>query len=200
MLPLLSVHGHDFTFMRITAGSMRGRTMTAPEIDGLRPTASRVREALFNIVGDLHGDSVLDLFAGSGVIGLEAMSRGASSVCSIEADRNACQTMSAIRDAWKLEGWAIQTGKLPQALPAAQHFDFIFADAPYDKGLSAQIPAWLQKAGITYHTLVIEETSRLNVKWKNDMMPIKHRKYGESTLYFFEPVVEPAVEQVVEQA
>jgi len=164
---------------------MRGRTMRVPNIEGLRPTPSRVREALFNILGDLQGASVLDLFAGSGVIGLEALSRGASSVLSIESNRTACQAMKLIQASWGVEDWIIQTGALPKALPAGQYFDFIFADPPYNTGLAAQIPAWLAKQGISYEHLVIEESSRSRLQWKQDILPVQSRKYSETTLYFF---------------
>ena len=164
---------------------MRGRTMRVPDIEGLRPTPSRVREALFNILGDLQGVSVLDSFAGSGVIGIEALSRGASSVLSIESDRQACQAMKVIQESWGIEGWMIQSGSLPKALPAGQHFDFIFADPPYNTGLAAQVPAWLAKQGISYTNLVIEESSRSRMQWKQNIMPMQERKYSETTLYFF---------------
>ena len=164
---------------------MRGRTMRVPDIEGLRPTPSRVREALFNILGDLQGVSMLDLFAGSGVIGIEALSRGASSVLSIESDRTACQAMKVIQESWGIEGWMIQSGSLPKALPAEQHFDFIFADPPYNTGLAAQVPAWLAKQGISYTNLVIEESSRSRMQWKQNIMPMQERKYSETTLYFF---------------
>ncbi len=169
---------------------MRGRTMSVPDIEGLRPTPSRVREALFNILGDIHGFAVLDLFAGSGVIGLEAKSRGAAKLISIESDRSACQAMQKIQQAWHIDDWQIQAGKLPQSLPPAQHFDLIFADPPYAKGLAEQVPLWLAKAGISYQVLVVEETSRITPKWKNDFLPTRQRKYSETTLYFFEPGVE----------
>jgi len=164
---------------------MRGRTMRVPDIEGLRPTPSRVREALFNILGDLQGASVLDLFAGSGVISLEALSRGASSVLSIESDRTACQAMKVIQESWGTEGWTIQSASLPKALPTGQHFDFIFADPPYNTGLAAQIPAWLAKQDISYTNLVIEESSRSRLQWKQDIWPVQSRKYSETTLYFF---------------
>jgi 16S rRNA (guanine966-N2)-methyltransferase len=173
--------------MRITAGEMRGRTMKVPEIEDLRPTASRVREALFNIIGDVHEMSILDLFSGSGVIGIEALSRGAGQVLSIEGSRAACQAMMAVREAWNIESWTIQAGKLPQALPSNKHFEVVFADPPYGKGLAEQVPGWLEKAGVTYDLLVVEEASRTVMKWKKGVVPSKQRKYGESTLYFFEP-------------
>jgi len=169
---------------------MRGRTMRVPDTQGLRPTSSRVREALFNILGDIQDFTVLDLFAGSGVIGLEALSRGARSLHSIEVDQNACHAMQHIQQGWPIDDWTIQAGKLPQALPSAQHFDFIFADAPYDKGLAEQVPAWLKKAGLSYKILVIEEASQTKMAWKQGFIPTKQRKYGESTLYFFAPGLE----------
>ena len=165
---------------------MRGRTMRVPDIEGLRPTPSRVREALFNILGDLQGASVLDLFAGSGVIGLEALSRGASNVLSIESNRTACQAMKVIEESWGVQGWTIQAASLPKALPSGQHFDLIFADPPYNTGLAAQIPAWLAKQDISYEHLVVEESSRSRLQWKQDILPVQSRKYSETTLYFFD--------------
>jgi len=159
--------------------------MRVPDIEGLRPTPSRVREALFNMLGDIQEKSVLDLFAGSGVIGLEALSRGVKHVTSIEGDRAACSAMKSIQESWKVEGWTIQTGKLPQDLPSFTYFDVIFADPPYNKGLAEQIPAWLKKSNISYDTLVVEEGSQARVNWKQGFAPTKHRKYGETTLYFF---------------
>lgn len=164
---------------------MRGRTMRVPDIEGLRPTSSRAREALFNILGDIQGFSVLDLFAGSGVMGLEALSRGASSLISIEADRAACQAMKLIQETWHIEPWTIHCGSLPKALPEPQHFDFIYADPPYAKGLAEQVPVWLEKKGIRYDRLVIEESSQSRPQWKTQR-PVQQRKYSETTLYFFE--------------
>jgi len=167
---------------------MRGRTMDVPDIQGLRPTSSRVREALFNILGDVSGYAVLDLFAGSGVMGLEALSRGASSLHSIESERKACLAMQGIQSSWNIDHWTISSGKLPASLPSERsHFDLIFADPPYEQGLSVQIPTWLRKHNISYEHLVVEESSRAKLTWKGDFMPVSQRKYGESTLYFFAP-------------
>jgi len=176
--------------MRITAGHMRGRVMRVPDIEGLRPTPSRVREALFNMLDDIHGSSVLDLFAGSGVIGLEALSRGAKSVTCIEGDRAACKAMKNIQESWQVDGWTIQAGKLPQDLPSSTYFDIVFADPPYNKGLAAQVPAWLKKNNVSYETLVVEEASQAKVDWKQGLSPVKQRKYSETTLYFFESNME----------
>jgi 16S rRNA (guanine966-N2)-methyltransferase len=175
---------------------MRGRTMLVPDIEGLRPTPSRAREALFNMLGDMQGDSVLDLFAGSGVVGLEALSRGATSLLSIEGDRDACKAMKAIQESWAVEGWDIQSSSLPKALPEGRHFNFIYADPPYDKGLAEQVPQWLAKRKISYDTLVIEEASRTRIQWKGEA-PVKQRKYSETTLYFFEPSADESIVEKV---
>ena len=169
---------------------MRGRTLRVPDIEGLRPTPSRAREALFNILGDIQNFSILDLFAGSGIIALEALSRGASSALSIEADTQACKAMEMIQQDWGLDEWAVQQGALPHALPTATHFNIIYADPPYGKGLAEQVPLWLSKQGITFDTLVIEEATRSNLKWKQACQPTKSRKYSETTLYFFQAGIE----------
>ncbi|PCI03587.1 MAG: 16S rRNA (guanine(966)-N(2))-methyltransferase RsmD [Zetaproteobacteria bacterium] len=171
--------------MRITAGSLRGRVMQVPNINGLRPTPSKVRQALFNMLGDMDGLSFLDLFAGSGVMSIEALSRGAISAYSIESEHKACAAMKHIRASWHIDGWHIHQASLPQALPE-QHFDVVYADPPYAQGVAEKIPQWLSQKNITFKTLVIEEASRANVAWLAEMMPIKQRKYGDTTLYFFD--------------
>ncbi len=163
---------------------MRGRVMKVPDIEGLRPTSSRVREAVFNSLGDVQGLSFLDLFAGSGVMALEALSRGVTSAYSLEQNRQACQAMRVLEEAWSVEHWNISTGILPHALSTLpSHFDIIYADPPYQQGFAAQIIPWLSNASITYQSLIIEEASAAHITWAEP--PYKQRQYGESTLYFF---------------
>ncbi len=88
--------------MRITAGAMRGRVITVPNVPGLRPTPSKVRQALFNILGSVDGFRILDLFAGSGIMALEALSRGAASATSIEQDR--------VKPVWP-DGWVCRQSR-----------------------------------------------------------------------------------------
>jgi len=172
--------------MRITAGEFRSRTLSVPDIDGLRPTSSRVREALFNILGDIEGWKILDLFSGSGVMALEALSRGAKQVVSIERDRVACRHLRGLAEKFNVEErWFIQQASLPQALGAIQDqsFDWIFSDPPYDLGIAEQVPRWLQQANITTPLLVIEESVRAKPKWDLDRQPTS-RRYGDTNLYF----------------
>ncbi|MDQ6955931.1 MAG: 16S rRNA (guanine(966)-N(2))-methyltransferase RsmD [Mariprofundaceae bacterium] len=174
--------------MRITAGEFRSRTLSVPDIDGLRPTSSRVREALFNILGDIEGWRILDLFSGSGIMAIEALSRGAEHAISIEQDRNACQYLRPLAEKFHVEKcWQIQQASLPKALDGMQnqHFDWIFADPPYDVGMAEKIPLWLQHANITTASLVIEESVRAKPQWPQGWKA-SSRRYGDTNLYFLE--------------
>ncbi len=174
--------------MRITAGEFRSRTLSVPNIDGLRPTSSRVREALFNILGDIEGWHILDLFSGSGIMAIEALSRGAEHAISIEQNRNACQYLRPLAKKFHIEQcWQIQQASLPKALDGMknQRFDWIFADPPYDVGMAEQIPLWLQHANITTASLVIEESVRAKPQWPQGWKA-SNRRYGDTNLYFLE--------------
>lgn len=177
--------------MRITAGSMRGRNVQVPDIPGLRPTPSRVREALFNIIREIENFRVLDLFSGSGIIALETLSRGATSAISIEQNRKACNHLNQLRQTLSLEeSWQLLPGKLPQALQRIEpgsHFDLVFADPPYEKGFAEKIPAWLAEHQIHCDWLVIEESARVNPCWPSGWLEFKVRSYGDTTLHFLEP-------------
>lgn len=174
--------------MRITAGEFRSRTLSVPDIDGLRPTSSRVREALFNILGDVEGWRILDLFSGSGIMAIEALSRGAEHAISIEQDRNACRYLRSLSGKFHIEKrWMIQQASLPKALEGiqGQHFDWVFADPPYHAGIAEQIPLWLQQASITATTLVIEESVRAKPQWPQGWQ-VSDRRYGDTNLYFLQ--------------
>ncbi len=175
--------------MRITAGRLRGRVLKVPDLPGLRPTPSRVREALFNILGDIDGWEMLDLFSGTGIMAIEALSRGALSACSIEQHPGACQLMQESREQLNLEHWDIIKGTLPAALSRLENrsFGLIFADPPYDRGIADKIPAWLDRNSVTCQHLVIEESSRARPVWPEGWMPGQSRRYGDTTLYFFTP-------------
>jgi 16S rRNA (guanine966-N2)-methyltransferase len=175
--------------MRITAGTHRGRVLSVPDLPGLRPTPSRVREALFNILGDIDGWKVLDLFAGSGVMSIEALSRGAASATAIEQHHKACQLMQAYGQQLGLERWQIIKGSLPSILSRIENssYDLIFADPPYNQGFAEQIPLWLDEHGISCSQLVIEESSKAAPKWPEHWTLTQSRRYGDTCLHFLEP-------------
>jgi len=172
--------------MRITAGEFRSRTLSVPNIDGLRPTSSRVREALFNILGDVEAWRILDLFSGSGVMAVEALSRGAKQVTSIEQHAGACRHLHKVSECFHVQDrWHIKHATLPQALHSVrqQSFDWVFADPPYDCGMAEKIPFWLLEAEIKVASLVIEESIRAKPKWPAGWQ-VSCRRYGDTNLYF----------------
>ena len=134
--------------MRIIAGKWRGRSLEAPPGSATRPTADRVRETLFSMLASRLGSfedlRVADLFAGSGALGFEALSRGAASATFIESDSKAAATIR--RNADKLGASIEVFGGSALALPRAESFDLILADPPYAPGSGSAVVAALAKA------------------------------------------------------
>ncbi|RYG87661.1 16S rRNA (guanine(966)-N(2))-methyltransferase RsmD [bacterium] len=136
--------------LRVIGGQFRGRKFTFPEAPGLRPTPDRVRETLFNwLQASIGGSRCLDLFAGSGALGLEALSRGAAAVTFVESNAGAVRALRAT-----LERFGIASGADLQAttaerylqLPAAP-FDVVFLDPPFAAGLLAPSARALERGG-----------------------------------------------------
>ena len=136
--------------LRIVGGTLRGRKWSFPDAPGLRPTPDRVRETLFNWLGpDIAGCRCLDLFAGSGALGLEALSRGATAVTFIERDGAAARDLSQ-----RLQEWGATGAKVLQmdalaflGAPPAARFDIVFLDPPFDAGLLAPAARQLEARG-----------------------------------------------------
>ena len=125
--------------MRIVAGAFRGRRLAAPRGRDVRPTSDRVREAVFSILGPLDGMLVLDLFAGTGAMGLEAISRGAAGATFVEIDRQALEVVRRNIDATVSEGTHdidVIKGDGPRVVRSLalveRRFDLVFFDPPYD--------------------------------------------------------------------
>jgi 16S rRNA (guanine966-N2)-methyltransferase len=180
---------------RIIAGEYGGRRLVTPGGADTRPTSDRVREALFSTLGtmvDLDGARVADLYAGSGAVGLEALSRGASRVLLVEADpraaRAARQNIAALGAG---ASTAVTTTRVERAVAAgaAHEFDVVFADPPYElddgelAGVLAELAAngWLAPGAV----LVVERASRSpEPAWPPGVTPDRSRRYGESTLWY----------------
>ena len=129
--------------MRIIAGQFRGRTLEAPRGSATRPTGDRVREALFSMlasrIGSFEGLRVADLYAGSGALGLEALSRGAAFATFVEADGSAQAAIKANAAKLGVADRVRILGGSALALPRSEPFDLIFADPPYTPGSGSRI-------------------------------------------------------------
>lgn len=153
--------------VRIIGGQWRGRQIPFNPSANIRPTPDRVRETLFNwLMGQVSGARCLDLFAGSGILGLEALSRGAAFLCSLEKDPKTCTDLKAALHMLKAvpKQWQVERGdaiawleKSPDAhRPAMLLFDIIFIDPPYNADLwTASLrlirqKAWLAEDGVIY--------------------------------------------------
>jgi len=122
--------------MRVIAGELGGRRLRAPRGRGTRPTSDRTREAIFSILGDVRGARVLDLFAGSGALAIEALSRGAAQAVLVDRDRSAIRVMLDNVGQLELGMRAIVTrADVRDELPAGE-FDLVFVDPPYASAAS----------------------------------------------------------------
>src|SRR3954451_10732627 len=119
--------------MRIIAGAHRGRRIAAPKGRDTRPTSDRVRENAFNLIGPVDDAEVLDLFAGSGAMGLEALSRGAAAATFVEASRDACRTIGANLDKLRLNALVLcQDAARALAAERVGAYALVLCDPPYD--------------------------------------------------------------------
>jgi len=137
--------------LRIISGSWRGRRLPVPDLPGLRPTGDRAREVLFNwLQGRLQGARCLDLFAGTGALGLEAASRGAASVVLVELDRGLCRALSEFGREWP--GGDVLTVVQADARRwlerTEDRFDIVFVDPPFGAGLYAATLDALARPGL----------------------------------------------------
>jgi 16S rRNA (guanine966-N2)-methyltransferase len=118
--------------VRVVAGEFRGRRLAAPRGMRTRPTADRVREALFSMLGDVSGARVLDLYAGSGALGIEALSRGAESAVFVELDPRAVAAIGRNLESLGLEQAVLRQDAVRFLARAEGTFDLVFCDPPYD--------------------------------------------------------------------
>ncbi|MCG8153467.1 16S rRNA (guanine(966)-N(2))-methyltransferase RsmD, partial [Pimelobacter simplex] len=155
---------------RIIAGAAGGRRLQTPKGDQTRPTSDRVREALFSAVeawaGSLQGLRVLDLYAGSGALGLEAWSRGAAAVTLVEADRRTADLVRANARSVGCDVAQVLARSVAAVLaepPAGEPYDLVVADPPYplaDEAVAADLAALVAQGWLAPDALVIVERSR----------------------------------------
>jgi 16S rRNA (guanine966-N2)-methyltransferase len=176
--------------MRVIAGTRKGHTISAPRGLDTRPTADRVRENVFNLVGPVDGATVLDLYAGSGALGIEALSRGAARAVFVERDRDAVRTIERNLDRLRLTGARVLESDaataLAQEAAAARKYDLVLVDPPYEMypelqpQLARYLPAVLAPDG-----LLVLETGR-RVEPELPLALRTSRAYGSARISLFE--------------
>jgi 16S rRNA (guanine966-N2)-methyltransferase len=175
--------------VRIVAGSRKGHGIAAPKGVVTRPTGDRVREAVFSIIGHVEGARVLDLFAGSGAMGLEALSRGAATAVFVENDRAACRIIQRNLEKLRLTGADVRCQDALAALreerARGRRYDLVLVDAPYEEweryeaALSEIVPELLDENGLA----VVETASRTQPRLPLDL--VTTRRYGSARITVF---------------
>jgi 16S rRNA (guanine(966)-N(2))-methyltransferase RsmD len=178
--------------MRVIAGSRRGHKLVAPRGLDTRPTSDRVRENIFNLVGPVDDAEVLDLFAGSGALGIEALSRGAASAVFVEREAEAVRTIGHNLDRLRLTGARVVHGDalrtIAQEAAAGAKYDLVLVDPPYgmlteiQPRLALHLPSLLAADGL----LVVETAARTQPE-----LPLQvrtSRRYGQTQVTLFEAV------------
>lgn len=177
--------------MRIISGDCRGRKLFQIQGKDIRPTSDRVREAVFNILGPgIRGKRVLDMFAGTGALGLEALSRGAQSTVFVDAARSSCNVIKKNIELCRVAEHAriICHDLVKASLPIFHHpFDLIFMDPPYNKGYPGQV---LGKPGFSEllapgAIIIVEQSAKESFSYPVDSLDkYLEKKYSRTTLTF----------------
>jgi 16S rRNA (guanine966-N2)-methyltransferase len=199
MLPLLHPSGDHALVrralrcaVRVVAGVAGGRRLAVPT-RGTRPTSDRVREALFAALSHdpgLAGANVLDLCAGSGALGLEALSRGAAHALFVESDRRAAAVLRRNIDTVGLPGAVVRVAPAGTVLaaPAERAYDLVLVDPPYELP-DAEVAGWLAAAAehgwlAEAATVVVERSARGGAfGWPPPLRAVRERRYGETVLH-----------------
>jgi 16S rRNA (guanine966-N2)-methyltransferase len=181
---------------RVIAGAAGGRRLAVPPGTGTRPTSDRAKEGLFStwssLRGSLEGSRLIDLYAGSGAVGLEALSRGAAHVLLVEAEPRAARTVRENVAALGLPGAEVRSGRAEKIVagPApAEPYDVVFLDPPYDVAdaelgeilLTLLADHWLAAGALV---TVERRTRGGEFGWPEGFTALRSRRYGEATLWY----------------
>lgn len=171
--------------MRIIAGSRKGHRIAAPKGLATRPTSDFLRETAFNLIGPVDGASVIDVFAGSGALGLEALSRGAARAVFVDSDREACRTINANLDKLKLTATVLCQDAVRALSSDRGVYDLVLADPPYGYDglarLGPRLRGILGPAGV-----LVYQTDAKNELEIEGLRVRTSRKYGSARLTLFE--------------
>jgi 16S rRNA (guanine966-N2)-methyltransferase len=181
---------------RVIAGEAGGRRLAVPDGRDTRPTSDRAREGLFSTIasmlGSLAGTRVLDLYAGSGAVGLEALSRGAGHVLMVEHGARATRVIRENIEAIGLPGAALAADRVERVLargPEDGRYDVVFADPPYalaDSAVSRVLSLLAGQGWLAPGALVIVERATRSgpLNWPDEFVSAKSRRYGEATFWY----------------
>ncbi len=172
--------------MRIISGSHRGHRIAAPKGRDTRPTSDRVRENAFNLIGPVDDAAVIDLFAGSGAMGLEALSRGAASCVFVESDRDACRTVNANLDKLRLHATVLCQDALRALAQERREYDLVLCDPPYGFEALDRLAPHLARVLAQDGLLVYESAGRADPPEIPGLEIRTSRKYGATRLTLFQ--------------
>lgn len=184
------MRSRENTSVRIIAGSRKGHRIAAPKGRDTRPTSDRVREATFMLIGPVDGANVLDLFAGSGAMGLEALSRGAERSTFVESDQRAAAVIRKNLEKLRLTGARIVTADAARALAAegasGAKYDLVLVDPPYDNypGLENMLARFLPPILADNALVVVETDARTEPQLPLELRT--SRRYGSARVTLFE--------------
>jgi 16S rRNA (guanine966-N2)-methyltransferase len=195
LTPLPFDRGSRNNVTRIIGGSVGGRRIETPRGVTTRPTSDRVREALFSAIeswcGSLHGLRFLDLYAGSGAVGLEAWSRGAGIVTLVEQDRRTAKLIAGNAQTLGFTRANVVPGSVAGVVrrPPAAPYDVAFLDPPYpiaDDSVASVLQGLVDNAWLVPGALVIVERSSRSPEpaWPAGFTDVRHKRYGETTLWY----------------
>lgn len=181
--------------MRVIGGAAKGRRLLAPKGQTVRPTADRVKESLFNILPrDLSGMKLLDLYAGTGNLSIEALSRGADHAVLVDSSERAAAAISEnlrrLGFKERTEVWVMPVTRSLRSLARRnESFDYIFLDPPYDRGLAGGTLEIIAQCNLLRDsgTLVVEHSTRETVKpFYGSLRLHDQRRYGDTLLSFYQ--------------
>jgi 16S rRNA (guanine966-N2)-methyltransferase len=172
--------------MRIIAGTHRGQRIAAPRGRDTRPTSDRVRENAFNLIGPVDEANVLDLYAGSGALGLEALSRGDGTAVFVPSPPEDPRTIDANLDKLRLKGSVLRQDAARAVAQERRSYDLILCDPPYDFGDHERIAPHLARLLTPDGLLVYESSGRVGPPSVPGLEVRTSRKYGSARLTLFE--------------
>jgi 16S rRNA (guanine966-N2)-methyltransferase len=175
--------------VRVVAGTHKGHRLAAPKGSTARPTADRVREAIFNLLGSVEGERVLDLYAGSGALGIEALSRGAEHATFVDSNARAAQTVRSNLERLRLDQARVVRAGAPSFLrrapEAGAQWDLVFCDPPYQLAsrLSGELGILLPPVLRTGARIVCESSREQPLAFDLDL--VTERGYGDTLVRIY---------------